>query len=135
MRDRHRPHVDIADDAELDEVVALFEAGPYGDAVPVAIEAPFSIVLAGQQVIGRIDAVFATRTPEGPGFEVVDWKTGRQAGADPLQLSVYRLAWAELHSVPVEHVRAAFHYVRTGNTVEPPRLPGRDELEQLLSRG
>ena len=30
-------------------------------------------------------------------------------------------------------VRAAFHYVRTGRTVEPDDLPGRDELEALVT--
>jgi DNA helicase-2/ATP-dependent DNA helicase PcrA len=34
--------------------------------------------------------------------------------------------------VPVERVRAAFYYVRTGELVEPDGLPGRDELERLL---
>jgi DNA helicase-2/ATP-dependent DNA helicase PcrA len=32
-------------------------------------------------------------------------------------------------------VRAAFHYVRSGETVEPPDLPGRAELERLLADG
>lgn len=122
----------IDDSDDLRAVIERFESGPFADRAPAAVEAPFALVLAGQVVRGRIDAVYAE--PEGH-FLVVDWKTNASETADPLQLALYRLAWAELHSVPVEHVRAAFHYVRTGNTVEPPRLPGRDELEQLLSRG
>jgi DNA helicase-2/ATP-dependent DNA helicase PcrA len=34
--------------------------------------------------------------------------------------------------VPVEQVRAAFYFVRSGRIVEPDSLPGRDELEGLL---
>ena len=68
---------------------------------------------------GRIDAVYK----EGDGalatYEIVDWKTGRQATADPLQLAVYRVAWAEQLGVPLESVGAAFVYVRTGETVRP----------------
>ncbi len=56
---------------------------------------------------------------------VVDWKTNRHRSADPLQLALYRVAWAELAGVPVERVRAAFRYVRTGDLVEPAELPGR----------
>ena len=57
----------------------------------------------------------------------------RSANADPLQLAIYRVAWAELHDVPLERVRAGFYYVRTGQFVEPERLPGRAELEALVT--
>jgi DNA helicase-2/ATP-dependent DNA helicase PcrA len=74
--------------------------------------------------------------PGGPyAYEVVDWKTGRDDSADPLQLAVYRLAWAEQAGVPVERVGAAFLYVRSGNVVRPEPLPGRAELERLLAGG
>ena len=54
---------------------------------------------------------------EDDGFLLVDWKTNRTATADPLQLALYRLAWSELHDVPLDRVRAAFYYVRTGEVV------------------
>ena len=65
-------------------------------------------------------------------YLLVDWKTNRAETADPLQLAIYRLAWAELTGVPVERVRAAFYYVRTGQLVEHDGLPDRAELERLL---
>jgi DNA helicase-2/ATP-dependent DNA helicase PcrA len=46
---------------------------------------------------------------------VVDWKTG-QAAPDPVQLMVYRLAWAQRQGVPAGRVAAGFYLV------------GRDEL-------
>jgi len=121
----------IDDDSDLRELIKRFEDGPFADRVPHAVEAPFALVLAGQVVRGRIDAVY--EEPEG--FLVVDWKTNRAATADSLQLAIYRLAWAELHDVPVEKVRAAFYYVRSGSVVEPDDLPGRKELEGILSPG
>ncbi|WP_082554283.1 ATP-dependent DNA helicase [Aeromicrobium sp. Root495] len=126
---------DLRSDEELDEVIELFRTGPFADAVPFAIEAPFSLVLAGQQVIGRIDAVFSTGTPDDPSYEVVDWKTNRQATADPLQLAVYRLAFAELMGLPVEKVSGAFYYVRLGEVARfaPSDLPSRPELERLVT--
>lgn len=125
-----RGDLDIADDADLDEVVAAFEKGPFADRVPLAVEAPFALVLAGQVVRGRIDAVYDE--PDGS-YLLVDWKTGRHEDADPLQLAIYRQAWAELRGVPPERVRAAFHFVRSGTTVEPERLADRQALEAVLA--
>ena len=104
------------------------------------IEAPFSLVLGGQQFGGRIDAVFSdpilsSAADDGAKrYEVVDWKTNAQANADPIQLSIYRLAWAELTGVDLERVTAAFYYVRLGETVRPgpDELLDRAGLEQAL---
>ncbi|MGH3347493.1 MAG: 3'-5' exonuclease, partial [Nocardioides sp.] len=124
-----RADVGIDDYADLRALIEKFEAGPFAERVPHRIEAGFSLVLAGQVLRGRIDAVYAE--PDG-GFLVVDWKTGRREGVDPLQLALYRLAWAELNDLPPDRVRAAFYFVRSGELVEPPDLPGREELERLL---
>lgn len=128
-----RADAGIDDDSDLEELIATFEAGPFASRTPHQVEAPFALVLDGQVVRGRIDAVYAEETPAGEGFLVVDWKTNRAPNADPLQLAIYRLAWAELHGVPVDRVRAAFYYVRTGEVVEPPDLPDRQALEALVA--
>ncbi len=128
-----RADTEIDDADDLAALVAAFESGPFADRLPHQVEAPFALVLDGQVVRGRIDAVYAEEVDGEPGFLVVDWKTNRQQSADPLQLAVYRLAWAELAGVPVERVRAGFYYVRHGELVEPEGLPGRDALEQLFS--
>ena len=106
-----------------------FEAGPFADRVPHAVEAAFSLVLAGQVVRGRVDAVYAE--PDGR-WLVVDWKTSTRQDEDPLQLALYRLAWADLVGVPLEDVDAAFHYVRSGESVTPADLPDRATLEALV---
>jgi len=129
----------IEDDEDLAVLTAAFESGPFAERAPAAIEASFSLVLGqadpgpaamGRLVVrGRIDAVY---DEPGGGFLVVDWKTSRNRASDPLQLAIYRVAWAELHGVPLERVRAAFYYVRTGELVEPADLPDRAGLEALL---
>jgi DNA helicase-2/ATP-dependent DNA helicase PcrA len=124
-----RADLGIDDEADLDALIGRFEAGPFADRVPHAVEASFAVVLAGQVVRGRIDAVYADGDG---GFLVVDWKTNQSEDADPLQLAIYRLAWAELTGVPPDKVRAVFHYVRSGTTVEPADLPDRAGLEELL---
>ncbi len=120
----------IEDDADLQELIERFEAGPFADRVPAEVEPPFALVLAGQVVRGRIDAVY---DEPGGGYLVVDWKTNRQQTADPLQLALYRVAWAELRGVGVDQVRAAFYYVRSGELVEHTGLEDRAALEKILS--
>ena len=120
----------ITDEDDLANLQAAFERGPYADRVPLQLEVPFSLVLAGRVVRGRIDAVYSTDD----GYEVVDWKTNRAHDADPLQLAIYRLAWAEIIGCPLGSVTASFAYVRDGAVVTPPDLLDRTELEALLSR-
>lgn len=123
----------VADD--LAELQAAFAVSSWATRTPIDVEVPFDMVIGNRVVRGRIDAVFADGDG---GATVVDWKTGeppdtpeaRQHSA--IQLAVYRLAWASLHGCPVESVRAAFHYVRSGTTVTPEALPGVEELSGLL---
>jgi DNA helicase-2/ATP-dependent DNA helicase PcrA len=124
-----RGDLGIDDEDDLRELTERFEDGPFGERVPHAVEAPFALVLGGQVVRGRIDAVYAE--PDGR-WLVIDWKTSHRQTADPLQLALYRVAWAELVGVPPEHVDAGFHYVRTGETVLPDELPDRAALVELL---
>jgi DNA helicase II / ATP-dependent DNA helicase PcrA len=130
---------EIADERDLAALKAAFERTPYARITPYRVEAPFRLTLAGRLIRGRIDAVYRrTRIDPATGeethtYDIVDWKTNRARTADPLQLAVYRLAWAEQHGVPATAVTAAFLYVRTGEVVRPGRLPGRPELERLLT--
>ncbi|MFD9303711.1 UvrD-helicase domain-containing protein [Streptomyces sp. NPDC060048] len=120
---------DIADEADLDSLKAAFERSEYADRTPYRMEVPVQLTLAGRVIRGRIDAVY--QGPDGT-YEIVDWKTGRTAEADPLQLAVYRLAWAEATNTPLAEVTAAFLHVRSGRVVRPRDLPGRARLERIL---
>lgn len=123
---------EIADERDLEALKEAFERTEYAHRTPHRVEAPFQLSIAGRLVRGRIDAVYRKDDGDGTTYEIVDWKTSRDRTADPLQLAVYRLAWAEQQGVPLETVTAAFLYVRTGETVRPAPLPGRAELERLL---
>ena len=125
----------IDDDADLAELIERFEAGPFADRHPLEVEPSFALVLAGQVVRGshrrRLRGGRRRRTC------VVDWKTNRAHTADPLQLAVYRVAWAELHRLPL---RAGPGRVllrprrRAGVAGRPPR-PGRARGAARRRRG
>ncbi|WP_327295385.1 MULTISPECIES: ATP-dependent DNA helicase [unclassified Streptomyces] len=120
---------EIADERDLAELKAAFERTPYAGRTPHRVEAPFTLTLAGRVIRGRMDAVYRTSRDT---YEIVDWKTHRAHTADPLQLAVYRLAWAEQHHIPLTSVTAAFLYVRTGEVIRPTPLPGRAGLERIM---
>ncbi|MFF7262906.1 UvrD-helicase domain-containing protein [Streptomyces sp. NPDC008159] len=124
---------EIADERDLEALKEAFERTPYAHRTPYRVEAPFQLGIAGRVVRGRIDAVYRNTGDDGTTtYEIVDWKTSRARTADPLQLALYRLAWAEQRGVPLESVGAAFLYVRTGDVVRPENLPDRAALERLL---
>ena len=122
---------DIGSDADLARLQEAFEASPYAERRPVAIEESFSLLVAGRVVVGRIDAVFADDDDEASGrFEVVDWKTGSARGLHPMQLAIYRLAWARARGIDVAQVSGAFVMVATGEVIRPDTDR---EVELLLS--
>ncbi|MGW0768708.1 UvrD-helicase domain-containing protein [Streptomyces sp. NPDC002676] len=124
---------EITDEHDLEALKEAFERTEYAQRTPYRVEAPFQLALAGRVVRGRIDAVYKNGDGDTATYEIVDWKTGRDHTADPLQLAVYRLAWAEQQGIPPESVTAAFLYVRSGEVVHPQGLPDRAALERLLT--
>ncbi|CAA9388400.1 MAG: ATP-dependent DNA helicase SCO5184 [uncultured Propionibacteriaceae bacterium] len=128
-----------SDEAELRQMCERFAAGQFGHTVPYALEAPVSLMVAGRLVRGRIDAIYDLRRGEAATssrhqYLVVDWKT-THGTADPLQLSIYRLAWAEVCGVDVEEVDAAFYYVRADRLARPRTLLDRAGIEAIMMGG
>nr|MDT0666700.1 PD-(D/E)XK nuclease family protein [Micromonospora sp. DSM 115978] len=124
--------LDLGDDGDGDlaDLQRAFLASPYGARRPFAVEEPFELPLAGRVLRGRIDAVYDL----GDGrWEVVDWKTG-EGQADPVQLAVYRLAWARRRGVEPAAVSGVFLYVRSGEVARP-RLADEAELAVLIAGG
>ena len=124
------------DDHALRELKQAFLATPWSDRVPYAVEVGFAVVLGGRAVRGRIDAVYqlSPGEPDGCRWHVIDWKTGSEP-ADPLQLAIYRAAWAQRCGCPPEQVRASFLTVRTGALLTPADLPDGTALDILLTAG
>ncbi|MCF4006093.1 DEAD/DEAH box helicase [Corynebacterium uropygiale] len=123
---------------DLAELKEKFLESAWADRTPAFVEKPFELFLGSRVIRGRMDAIFPE--PDG-GWFIVDWKTGqppreeREKNAAVIQLAAYAVAWEEICRQAGEEkprVRAAFHYVAAGRTVEPEHLPTREELVALL---
>ncbi|PIE21524.1 MAG: hypothetical protein CSA64_01840, partial [Arachnia propionica] len=114
---------------ELEKLIQCFEQGQFASRIPAAVEVAFEFPVGQHVVRGQIDAVYREKTGH---WLIVDWKTG-SGGADPIQLAVYRRAWALTHDVPEAEIRLGFYHVAKDQLelVEPPE----DAIEQLLSKG
>jgi DNA helicase-2/ATP-dependent DNA helicase PcrA len=127
-----------ADDSDFVALREAFEASVWAARTPTAVEVPFEMAVDGTVVRGRMDAVFGNPVD---GWQIVDWKTGARphgaaARAAAVQLAAYRLAWARLSGIPdaeLHSVQAAFHYVRSNETVAPADLLDADGLRRLVT--
>jgi len=121
-------------DVSLQELQEKWLASKWGTLTPVAVEEGFETVINGIVLRGRIDAIYK----DGDIYEVVDWKTGRiKEGEDleiaSIQLAMYRLAYSKQHGIPIENVRAAFHYVADNKTIYRDQLSGEEEIAALIA--
>ncbi|SOD73179.1 DNA helicase-2/ATP-dependent DNA helicase PcrA [Jatrophihabitans sp. GAS493] len=134
-----------ADDADFEALRIAFDASPWAARTPIEVEVGFEMAVGSVVVRGRMDAVFGpeSATP-GTDWTVVDWKTGArphgaEAAAAAVQLAAYRLAWAQLLGIEPDdeaglaRVGAAFHYVRTNETVRPVDLLDAAGLAALIN--
>ena len=137
--------MDYFQDVPLAELQAKWLASSWATRTPAEIEVGFETMLGGRGgtlIRGRIDAIYPTLGADGKedgGYEVVDWKTGREKSGEDLataaiQLAMYRLAYAKLKSIPVEKISAAFYYIGSDATVRPADLMSEEELVALVTQ-
>ncbi|WP_459589527.1 ATP-dependent helicase [Corynebacterium camporealensis] len=117
---------------DVEELKEAFLNSEWAQRTPVEVEKSFYFTLHGSVLNGRMDAVF--QEPDGS-YLVVDWKTGRppqgaELKAAELQLAVY--AEALRQEIKGAKVRAVFHYVSSGFTLEPKSLPAGKDLAAVL---
>lgn len=106
---------DLLEQAELRDLIEKFRKSSWAERQPYAVEEPFTVIIHDRIVKGRIDAVYQM----GDRWLLVDWKTHSNLDADPLQLSIYRIAFSKKHNIPIEQIDAAFVYIRREETIQP----------------
>jgi len=120
-------------DYPLKELQEKWLASEWAGKDPVAVEEGFETVIAGIVLRGRIDAVYR----DGDQYTVIDWKTGRiktdeELEDSSIQLAMYRLAYSTLHRIPIENIRAGFHYVAQNRTIYRDTLSTEAEIAAII---
>jgi DNA helicase-2/ATP-dependent DNA helicase PcrA len=119
--------------SKLAALQATFERSPWASRAPVEVEREIHLVLDGQIIICKIDAVYR----DGDRFQVVDWKTGKAPTSaqdledKQLQLALYRLAYAKWKEIDPQLIDAVFYYVADDAIITPKRLFDEAELVEL----
>lgn len=107
------------DTPSLERLTELFQNSQWAHMTPREVELDVSAQIAGFTVRARIDAVFEDED----GSIIVDWKTGQpprdaaQRAQREFQLELYRMAFSQTHGIALDRIRAALHYVSTGETL------------------
>jgi DNA helicase-2/ATP-dependent DNA helicase PcrA len=126
-------------DAErLSELQATFARSAWGDRRPVDVEREIHVVLDGQVIVCKIDAVYETTDGR---LEIVDWKTGKapkdaaDLEAKQFQLALYRLAYALWRGIDADLIDAVFYFVADDAVVRPERIFDEAELVERWRAG
>jgi DNA helicase-2/ATP-dependent DNA helicase PcrA len=118
----------LINDEALEAVKAGFLKSRWAELSPVELEWDFVLPLGGRAIAGRADAVFLI---DGH-YTVVDWKTGSAEFVDPIQLSLYRHAWAMAKGLDAAVVAAMFVFLPSGDELTPERLLTLEEVGEIL---
>jgi DNA helicase-2/ATP-dependent DNA helicase PcrA len=127
---------DQLDVAALAGLQATFEKSKWASLKPVDVEREIHLVLDGQIIICKIDAVYAAARMDAgeQRYEIVDWKTGkapkdaRDLEEKQFQLALYRLAYAQWRGIDPGLIDAVFYYVADDRVIRPERLFDEAEL-------
>jgi DNA helicase-2/ATP-dependent DNA helicase PcrA len=130
---------DRLDAAALARMQATFQKSKWAQLKPVEVEREIHLVLDGQIVVCKIDAVYVASSADGSGsgperYEIVDWKTGKapkdakDLEEKQFQLALYRLAYAQWKGIDPSLIDAVFYYVADDRVIRPERLFDEQEL-------
>lgn len=124
----------------LAELQATFASSEWASKAPQEVELEIHVTLAGQVVVCKLDAVYATDDGDREhDVQIVDWKTGKAPRDDEdlerkqLQLALYRLAYARHAGIDPARIDAVFYFVADDRVIRPRRLYSEAELTDLWS--
>ena len=124
---------------DIGDLSEVFKNSRFKDLAPADIEVEINLTRGLNTFVCKLDAVFEV----GDRFEIVDWKTGAapktkaEQASMALQLALYRFAYSELRSIPIEMIDVSFYFVADDEELVPENVPSPVELmavwEKLFS--
>ena len=121
---------------DIDDLAEVFKNSRFRDLPREDIEVEINLTRGLNTFVCKLDAVFKV----GDRFEIVDWKTGAapktkaEQESMALQLALYRFAYSELRSIPIEAIDVSFYFVADDLELIPDTVLSPKELIELWDR-
>ena len=121
---------------EISDLSEVFKNSRFKDLEQADIEVEINLTRGLNTFVCKLDAVFKV----GERFEIVDWKTGAapktkaEQESMALQLALYRFAYSELRSIPIEMIDVSFYFVADDKELVPEKVPGPAELIEIWEK-
>jgi DNA helicase-2/ATP-dependent DNA helicase PcrA len=121
---------------EIADLSEVFKNSRFTDLEQADIEVEINLTRGLNTFVCKLDAVFKV----GERFEIVDWKTGAapktkaEQESMALQLALYRFAYSELRSIPIEMIDVSFYFVADDKELVPEKVPGPAELIEIWEK-
>lgn len=118
------------------DLAEVFKASRFENLPREDVEVEINLTRGLNTFVCKLDAVFRV----GDRFEIVDWKTGTapKTKADKesmaLQLALYRFAYSELRSIPIEMIDVSFYFVADDKELIPEDVPGPAEIIEVWEK-
>ena len=115
---------------QIADLTEIFKASRFRGLRPAEVEVEINLTRGLNTFVCKLDAVFKI----GERFEIVDWKTGSapegkaEQESMALQLALYRFAYSELRSIPIEKIDISFYFVADNLEITPEIVPGPADL-------
>ena len=121
---------------DIDDLAEVFKNSRFRDLPREDVEIEINLTRGLNTFVCKLDAVFKV----GDRFEIVDWKTGAapktkaEQESMALQLALYRFAYSELRSIPIEAIDVSFYFVADDLELIPDTVLSPKELIELWDR-
>ncbi|MFY9304359.1 MAG: ATP-dependent DNA helicase [Rhodoluna sp.] len=121
---------------DIEDLAEVFKNSRFRDLPREDVEVEINLTRGLNTFVCKLDAVFKV----GDRFEIVDWKTGAapktkaEQESMALQLALYRFAYSELRSIPIEAIDVSFYFVADDLELIPDTVLSPKELIELWDR-
>ena len=121
---------------DIEDIAEVFKNSRFRDLPREDVEIEINLTRGLNTFVCKLDAVFKV----GDRFEIVDWKTGAapktkaEQESMALQLALYRFAYSELRSIPIEAIDVSFYFVADDLELIPDTVLSPKELIELWDR-
>ena len=118
---------------EITDLAEIFKSSRFKNLTAADVEVEINLTRGQNTFVCKLDAVFQV----GDRFEIVDWKTGSAPKSSSeqksmsLQLALYRFAYSQLRSIPIENIDVSFYFVANDIELIPEDVPDPEELIKI----